>query len=380
MAALIGLALTGFLCIMTETMPAGLLPQMAADLHLTLSLAGQTVTAYALGSVLAAIPLTIATQRWPRRRVLLLTLCGFLLCNAATAYLENVPLIMMARFGAGAAAGLAWSLLAGYARRMVAPRQQGRALAVAMAGTPVALSVGVPLGTWLGDGMGWRLTFTAMSAVTVLLLAWVRACVPDFPGTTHRQAAPLQHVWRTPGVRAVLMVVLTWMLAHNLLYTYIAPMIAPSGLGTHVDAILLVFGGASLVSIGLVGRIVDRHLRRATLVSLVGFAAAIALLGFGRATPAVVYLAVALWGLAFGGAATLLQTALADAAADGADVALSMNVVIWNSAIAGGGLLGGVLLDRFGASAFAIAADILVLGALLIVGRSRRHGFRDRAH
>ncbi|TCT90939.1 MFS transporter [Gibbsiella quercinecans] len=98
----------------------------------------------AIGSVLAAIPLTIATRGWRRRNVLLLTIIGFLVFNSITALSSNYWLTLIARFLAGVAAGLAWSLLAGYARRMVQPHQQGRAMAIAMVGTPVALSLGVP--------------------------------------------------------------------------------------------------------------------------------------------------------------------------------------------------------------------------------------------
>ncbi|RVA60069.1 MFS transporter, partial [Mesorhizobium sp. M7A.F.Ca.CA.001.11.2.1] len=75
-AALLALAMTGFICIATETLPAGLLAQIAPGLQVSPSLAGQMITAYALGSVLAAIPLTLATQRWRRRNVLLLTIAG----------------------------------------------------------------------------------------------------------------------------------------------------------------------------------------------------------------------------------------------------------------------------------------------------------------
>lgn len=78
------------------------------------------ITVYALGSLLAAIPLTIATQGWRRRNVLLLTIFGFLVFNSITAWSSNYLLTLIARFFAGACAGLAWSLLAGYARRMVA--------------------------------------------------------------------------------------------------------------------------------------------------------------------------------------------------------------------------------------------------------------------
>lgn len=147
---LLTLAMTGFVCIMTETLPAGLLPQIGGGLHISPPLAGQMVTAYAIGSLSAAIPLTLATQRWPRRRALLLAIAGFVVFNSITAFSAQYAVTLVARYGAGAAAGLAWALLAGYARKMVTRAQQGRALAIAMVGTPTALSLGVPAGTWLG--------------------------------------------------------------------------------------------------------------------------------------------------------------------------------------------------------------------------------------
>ncbi|MDC7827995.1 MFS transporter [Pseudomonas sp. BaP3] len=347
-AALLALAMTGFICIMTETLPAGLLPEIAQGLTVSPALAGQTVTAYAAGSLVAAIPLTLATARWRRRRVLLATILGFLLFNTLTALSSSYALTLIARFAAGAAAGLAWSLLAGYARRLVVPRLQGRAMAIAMIGTPVALSLGVPLGTWLGGLLGWRLTFAAMSALTLGLIVWVLAKVPDYPGQAEGQRLPLRQVFATPGIRAILGVVFTWMLAHNLLYTYIAPFVAQAGLDDQVDRVLLTFGVASLAGIWITGRIVDHSLRRAVLVSLAGFAAVALLLGLNRDSAMAQYLGLFLWGLTFGGAATLLQTALADTAGSGADAALAMNVVTWNSAIAGGGILGGLLLEGVG--------------------------------
>ena len=95
---------------------------------------------------------------------------------------------------AGVAAGLAWSLLAGYARRMVAPHQQGKALALAMVGTPIALSLGVPLGTWLGGLVGWRTTFGLMSAVSLVLIAWVLVKVPDYAPQPAHQRLSLRKV------------------------------------------------------------------------------------------------------------------------------------------------------------------------------------------
>ncbi|MGY2399703.1 MFS transporter [Pseudomonas sp. SDO5271_S396] len=377
--ALLALAMTGFICIVTETLPAGLLPLISAGLDISPSMAGQMVTAYALGSVLAVIPMTIATRGWRRRNVLLLTIVGFLLFNSTTALSSHYGVTLVARFFAGVAAGLAWSLLAGYARRMVAPHQQGKALALAMVGTPIALSLGVPLGTWLGGLVGWRTTFGLMSALTLLLVVWVLVKVPDYPPQAAHQRLSLGKVLTTPGVRPVLAVVISWMLAHNILYTYIAPFVAPAGLGDRVDAVLLVFGVAALAGIWLTARLVEPMLRNTVLASLVAFAAISVAFGLLGEVPQVVYLGVAVWGLSFGGAATLLQTALADAAGEGADVALSLNVVAWNSAIAGSGVVGGVLLQTWGVAAFPWAMVLLIGVSFVIAWSAHAHGFKPGA-
>ncbi|MCQ9157084.1 MULTISPECIES: MFS transporter [Acetobacteraceae] len=376
-SGLLALAMTGFICIMTETLPAGLLPEIGAGLHVSPAFAGQMVTAYAIGSLSAAIPLTLATQRWRRKRVLLLAIIGFVVFNSITAFSTHYGATLMARYGAGAAAGLAWALLAGYARRMVTRAQQGQALAIAMVGTPIALSLGVPSGTWLGAVVGWRLTFWIMSGLTVLLIAWVLAKVPDFPGAAHHERLPFRHVLGMPGVKPVLGVVMAWMLAHNVLYTYIVPFVTLAGLAEQADRILLLFGIAALAGIWLTSRTVDHALRLSVLLSLAIFAVVAGAFAIGSASPTVIVIGVTIWGLTFGGAATLLQTALADAAGDGADVALSMNVVAWNSAIAGGGLLGGVLFDTWGAASFPWAVMVLVAVGFLIAWTARSHGFRS---
>ncbi|WP_065617155.1 MFS transporter [Pseudomonas moraviensis] len=375
--ALLALAMTGFICIVTETLPAGLLPLISEGLTISPSMAGQMVTAYALGSVLAVIPMTIATRGWRRRNVLLLTIVGFLVFNSITALSSHYGATLVARFFAGVAAGLAWSLLAGYARRMVEPEQQGKALALAMVGTPIALSLGVPLGTWLGGLVGWRSTFGLMSVLTLLLIVWVLVKVPDYPPQPAHQRLPLRNVLTTPGVRPVLAVVISWMLAHNILYTYIAPFIAPAGMADRVDLVLLVFGIAALAGIWLTAKLVEPLLRTTVLLSLATFAVVCVALGFGGGMPEVIYVGVAVWGLTFGGAATLLQTALADAAGDGADVALSLNVVAWNSAIAGSGVVGGVLLDRWGVAAFPWAMLALVAIGFATAWGARAHGFKS---
>jgi len=375
LASLLALATAAFITILTEALPAGLLPQMAQDLAVSEAWVGQAVTLYALGSLVAAIPLTAATQGVRRRPLLFAAIAGFVIANTVTTVSGSYAVTMVARFLAGVSAGLLWALLAGYAARMVPDHLKGRAIAIAMVGTPLALSLGVPAGTFLGNLVGWRMCFGMMSMLALALMVWVRIQVPDFGGQAAGKRLPLGRVFTMPGIRSVLFVVLTFVLAHNILYTYIAPFLATAGMGERTDLVLLVFGMASLLGIGIVGMLIDRHLRMLTLASTVLFGLSALLLGIAANAAAVVYAAVAIWGLAFGGAATLFQTAIARTAAEAADVAQSMLVTAWNMAIAGGGMVGGVLLDRLGVVAFAPVLMVLLSAALIVVWATGRQGF-----
>ncbi|HBX13941.1 MAG TPA: MFS transporter [Leclercia adecarboxylata] len=374
-ASLLALALAGFITILTETLPAGLLPQISAGMNISGAMVGQFVTLYAVGSLVAAIPLITATQGVRRRPLLLLALAGFVVTNTVTAFSLNYVMTMIARFMAGVSAGLVWALLAGYAARMVPVEQKGRAIAIAMVGTPLALSLGVPAGTFLGGLVGWRMCFGIINVMAITLMVWVRFLVPDFPGLAAGKRLPLGQVFTLAGVRPVLFVVLTFVMAHNILYTYIAPFLASAGMAERTDLILLVFGVASLLGIWVIGVFVDRYLRTLALISTALFALSALVLWVMGDIPAAVYTAVAVWGLSFGGAATLFQTAIARTAGDAADVAQSMLVTAWNLAIAGGGFFGGLLLGSLSVSAFSPAVVMLLLLALAVIWAARQKGF-----
>ncbi len=375
---LLAFTLAGFLAIMTETMPAGLLPQISESLGVSKALAGQLVTFYALGSVLAAIPVIAATRSWNRRRLFLLAVAGLLIFNVITTLSSHYAIIIAARFAAGMAAGVIWGLLPGYVLRMVADNVRGRALAITGVGQPIALAVGVPLGTWLGLLFDWRGVFWIMSALTLLLLIWVRLAIPDFAGQSDKQRIPIRRIFLMPGIRSVLLTLFVWITAHNLLYTYIEPFLASVGLAERVDVVLLLFGIAAMVGIWLTGLLVDHWLRAMALISLSAFAVAALILGFSGGSTAIVLVGIAIWGLTFGGAPIMLQTALAGAAGENADVAQSMFVTIFNLAVAGGGVIGALLLNRIGAVSFPWAVLALALLGLSIVWSAKTNGFRAK--
>lgn len=373
--SLLALAAAGFLTILTEALPAGLLPLMSADLGVSEAMAGQLVTAYAFGSLAAAIPLTAATRRWRRRPLLMTAVGGFLFANAVTALSSSYSLTLGARFIAGVFAGLVWAMLAGYASRMAPDHLKGRAIALAMVGTPLALSIGIPAGAMVGGLIGWQAVFLLMSGLSLLLIAWIAWRVPDFEGETAPRRTPLLKVLGIPGLKPVLAATFGFVIAHNILYTYIAPVLRQADLVHRVDAVLLLFGIAALVGIGVVAVWIDRRLRALALASTGLFlVSALSLATFGQ-SPGWVLTAVAVWGIAFGGAASLFQTASARAAGQDTDQAQSMIVTTWNLAIAGGGLLGGAIVRVGSADGLPWSAALLLTMTTSLVFLNRRAGF-----
>ena len=378
LAAVLVMALTGFLLIATETMPAGLLPQIAEGMGTSEGVAGQFVSVYALGTVVAAIPAVALTRGMRRRPVFLAAVLGFLVANVVTAVSGVLVLSLVARFVAGAFSGLLWGMTAGYARRITPPRLAGRALAIASVGTPVGLAIGTPFGSWLGTTFDWRWSFGTLAVLTLVTLVLAATMVPDAPGQEASSQTPAARIVRIPGVAVVLAVIVAWMLGHNVLYTYVSSYLDAGGVGLSVDLALVVFGVAALVGIAITGVLIDRTLRPLVLASIAGFVVAGVVFGLGRESTVAVIGAIVLWGVAFGGAAAQLQTAIGRAAGDDADVANSMLGVAFNLAIFAAGVLGAVVVGGAGGSALPVAMVALAVVALSVAVLGRRAAFPVR--
>lgn len=373
MAGLLALFTAGFLGIINETIPAGLLPEMSKSLGLSESIVGQTVTVYALATALTAIPLNAVMKNWGRRTVLVSALVAFTLANAVATLVSSFTVILVARFVAGVGAGLIWSNLGGYAARIVPAKFQGKAITIAMAGTPVALSLGLPAGTFLGDAAGWQATFGVVAVASIALIVWVLISLPDLPGQAEGGHVPVATILRTPGVRLLLWVVAGFMVAHSILYTYIGPLTVDSGVGSQIEWVLLVFGVAALLSIWATGTYVDPHHRRLIVMSTVVLGASAFVLGFTLLNPVILYLGVAAWGFGFGGSATLFVTAGIRAA--DTDGVQSILVTVFNLSIAAGGVFGGLLLGGLGVISIPWVAFAIMIPTAIATVAGRRHAF-----
>ena len=375
LAALLVMALMGFLLITTETMPAGLLPQIAEGMRISHGIAGQFVSAYALGTVLAAIPAVALTRGLRRKPVFVVGILGFLAANVITVFSSEIALSLAARFVAGAFSGLLWAMTAGYARRITPPAYAGRALAIASIGSPIGLAVGTPFGSWLGTTFEWRWSFAMLAFLTLVTAALVATLVPDAPGQAAASRLPLVRVLHLPGVAVILTVIVAWLLAHNLMYTYISTYLRSGDPGLSVDLALVTFGAAALIGIGITGAVIDGTLRTLILSSITLFTVAGVIFIIGHQTVVAILLALILWGLAFGGAAAQLQTAISIASGENADVANSMLGVAFNIAIFAAGVAGAVIASNFGGIALPVAMVGLALVALTTTFLGRHTAF-----
>lgn len=373
--ALVLFAAMGFILVAAETMPAGLLPVIAHGMHTSEGVVGQFISVWALGTVVVTIPAIAFTREQRRKPVLMSAIVGLILANTVTAFSEALTLSLVSRFVAGAFTGIIWATLASYAARISPARYAGRALSTVSAGAPLGFAFGTPLGSWLGTTFDWRWSFGGLSLLAAVVLALIALVVPDAPGQAPTARLPLRRVIAIPGVATILALIIAWMLAHNTMYTYVAPYLRGSGTGLTAGLTLFIFGVASLGGIVATAALIDRCPRALLHLSALGFVGAAIILLIGHGSSAAIITATVLWGLTFGGAPTQVQAALTRVSADNSVVANSFLPVAFNVAIFTAGLLGAALLGYDGGLALAAVMAALGVVALLLTVYGRRNAF-----
>ncbi|HEX2285192.1 MAG TPA: MFS transporter, partial [Mycobacterium sp.] len=190
---LLSLALAACLAVTTEMSPVGLLPAIGGAFRVSESVTGLLVSLYAVMVAALAVPLTIATRRFARKPLLLGTLAGYAVSNSLVAAAPVFAVVAIGRTVGGLTHALFFSLLIGYAPRLVSRATVGRALAFIGGGASTGLVLGVPLSTSLGTALGWRASFCALAAVSVVTFALVRMLLPS---VSHDGSDPRRETFR----------------------------------------------------------------------------------------------------------------------------------------------------------------------------------------
>lgn len=334
----------------TEFVIMGLLLQVGADLHVSVSAAGLLISGYALAVAVGAPLLTLASRSLPRKRVLLALMAIFTIGNLACALAPTYGWLMAARVVTALAHGTFFGIGSVVATGLVPPERRASAIAIMFTGLTLATLLGVPAGAWIGLHHGWRMTFFAVTGIGVLAFLAVAWLVPAVK--RDEVLPPLRDelsVLARPGVLRGLAMTALGFAGVFTVVTYIQPLLTQvTGMSDGaVSAVLLVFGGGFAVGNLLGGRLADRATMPAVLLTLTALAAVLFAMPWALHTAwtAVVFTGL-LGAAAFATAAPMQLRVLELSAGAGVNLASSLNIAAFNLGNALGAWAGGLTVDH----------------------------------
>jgi DHA1 family inner membrane transport protein len=374
-AALVALGGAVFCFVTGETLPVALLPQLSAGLGVSLSAVGLLVTIYAVVVVAVSAPLTHLTRSVRRRPLLCGLLATFVLATLAAAAAPDYGWLVAARLATALVQAIFWSIVAVVTVSLVPQRRRGRAVAGVFAGAALASIVGVPVGTWLGQQAGWRLSFVVLAGLGVVDLAALALLLPPArAGDAHGSTGT------HPDARRYRITVLATALCvagFFTAYTYVTAFLTRvSGLPPAAIApVLLLVGIAGAVAIAVAGVLLDRHPVLARVGPMVLLAVSlVAYFVFGTVgVAAALLLACASFGIS--GLDIALQSHVLVVAPRRTDIASAWFSASFNVGIAGGPLVGALVLSTAGLRFTPLVGSALVflgLAAMVVETRSPR--------
>lgn len=369
--ALFALTIAAYAIGTTEFVIVGLLSTVAADLAISLPLAGLIVSVYALGVTFGAPVLTALTGRINRKPLLVGLMVLFTLGNIAAALAPTYEILLVARVLAAFAHGVFFSVGATIAADLVPEDRRASAIAMMFMGLTVAIVTGVPLGTWIGQSYGWRATFWAVAGIGVVALIGVAALLP----ATLRRAAPasLMDQLRVLGSGRLLLVFAMTALGYGgtfVAFTFLTPILQDiTGFSEANVSLILVLYGLAIAAGNLAGgRFANKDPARALVLLFLLQVLVLVLFGFTMVSPQLTLVTlVALGFLQFANVPGLqlyvVQLAKIHRPA-AVDVASALNIAAFNLGIALGAWLGGVVVESpLGLGATPWIGAILVAGA-----------------
>ena len=370
--ALLAVTISAYAIGTTEFVIVGLLPTVAGDLGITLPLAGLIVTVYALGVTFGAPILTALTGHVARKPLLLGLMVLFIVGNVSAALAPNYALLLVARVASAFAHGVFFSVGATIAADLVAPNRRASAISMMFLGLTVAIVTGVPLGTYIGQQMGWRATFWAVSGLGAVAFAAIALLLPsNMPRAAAPRLADQLRVLRNGRLLLAFAMTALGYGGTFVMFTFLAPVLQQiTGYsGSTVSLILVLYGLAIAFGNVVGGRAADGNPLGALSIMFLLQASVLAIFTFTAVSSiwSLVTL-VALGALSFSNVPGLqiyvVQLAQRHAP-ETVDIASALNIAAFNLGVAGGAFLGGIVVaSRLGLGATPWVGALLVLGAL----------------
>ncbi|MFF9838607.1 MFS transporter [Streptomyces sp. NPDC020422] len=365
--ALLALAIGAFGVGTTEFVIMGLLPEIAADYGVSIPTAGLLVTGYALGVVIGAPLLTVLGNKVSRKRMLMVLMGLFVAGNLLSALAPSFGVMLAGRVVASLAHGSFFGIGAVVAADLVAPDKKAGAIATMFTGLTVANIVGVPLGTFIGQAVGWRVTFALVAGLGVAGLLGIARLVPAMPRPEGARLRRELTAFRNPQVLLAMAMTVLGFGGVFAAITYIAPMMTEvTGYSDGAVTWLLVLFGVGMFLGNLIGgRFADRALMPLLYVTLGGLALVLALFTVAAHDKILAAVAVLLVGALGFATVPPLQKRVLDQAHGAPTLASAVNIGAFNLGNALAAWLGGlVIASGFGYTAPNWVGAVLAAAAL----------------
>ncbi|MFE6169257.1 MFS transporter [Viridibacillus arvi] len=362
------LAFATFVAGTVELVIAGILNMIATDLEVSVGRVGQLVSIFSLVFAFGAPILITLTSRVERRKLLLIAMITFLVGNILSIVSPNYTTLLIARIILAASCSIVVVVSVTIAAKTVAVELRGRAIGIIFMGLSASLVLGVPLGTIIGEHWGWRMTFVLISVLSIVSIIAIMKFLPKVPA---QPAIPLLKqiaTLKSKKIASIQIISVLELTGHFTVYTYFTPFLqATMGLSTNmISLVLLVFGVAGITGGWIGGWASDKFGGvRAILVFLVLFATSMFLLPYATRSITSLMIVVILYGVMVWALSPAVQSYLAKAAPDSADIQLGLNTSFLHLGVALGSGLGGYLVDHYPVTTNTWVAGIMVVLALI---------------
>ena len=367
-SSILCLALAAFIFNTTEFVPVGLLPNIAESFSMDVAHAGLLLTIYAWAVSLLSLPLTVLTAKMERRKLLIFLFCLFIASHILAGFAWSFYSLMVARIGIACAHAVFWAITTPLAVRLAPNGKKAKAMGFIVVGTSMATVLGIPIGTMIGQLVGWRVTFLCIGFIAFCVMASLLYLLPAVPSMNTISLKAIPKVLKRPVLLNIYLLTAIIITGHFTAYTYITPfMLNVGGFSEQiVVSLLLAVGFSGMIGSLIFAKYAEPHPTAILVMPVILLIICLLSLYVCSFSLITAILQGMVWGLAITIIGMVMQSKVIDAAPDAADIATSVYSGIYNIGIGGGAFVGSQVLVYLSTHYIGFVGAIFVIIALIL--------------